>query len=285
MTLNTSYAANPVPQFETTRMKGTAGAGVASVLMDEATYLNPATIAYWNKGSVYYQKSGLDSTPTNKTDPTTQAFSSQSIIVSDAKGSSGGSLSYNTIDYQGQTVKRFAAAFAHPIGKKSSLGVTGVYTKESLYDENDNLVSADYKQTTIGVAHVIDESVSLGFVVHDPFQEKDGDTRATTGFQYIFSDFLTLMFDVGADYNRDLSETATWKAGTQIKLFSDFYARFGAFNDKGLKQKGSGVGVGWLQPRLVLELALKNTELLESEELNQTGEDIKETSFSLSYRF
>lgn len=93
------------------------------------------------------------------------------------------------------------------------------------------------------------------------------------------------MFDAGADYNQDLSKTATWKAATQIKLFSDFYARFGAFNDKGLKQKGSGVGIGWLQPRLVLELALKNTELLESEELNQTGEDIKETSFSLSYRF
>lgn len=190
MTLNTSYAANPVPQFETTRMKGTAGAGVASVLMDEATYLNPATIAYWNKGSVYYQKSGLDSTPTNKTDPTTQAFSSQSIIVSDAKGSSGGSLSYNTIDYQGQTVKRFAAAFAHPIGKKSSLGVTGVYTKESLYDENDNLVSADYKQTTIGVAMLLMNPLVLVLSCMTPFKRKMVTQEQLLVFSIFFQTFL-----------------------------------------------------------------------------------------------
>lgn len=288
MLATSTEAANQIPQFETTRMKGTAGAGVASLLMDEATFLNPASIAFYKKGSVYYQHSGIDSTqrPSNSSaNPETQEFSSTSVILSDAKGSTGGSFSYNDIDYQGQSKKRFAAAFAHPIGKKSSLGVTASYIKESVFNDNDILEERDYKQSTFGILHVVDESLSVGFTVHDPFREKESETRATTGIQYLIKDIFTLMLDAGADYNSNLSDTVVWKAATQIRLFSDFYARFGTFNDKGLKQKGTGVGLGWMQPRLNIEIAMKNTDLLESEQLQQTSEEIKETSFSLSYRF
>lgn len=283
--INIAHASNPIPKFETTRMKSTAGAGIASILMDESTYLNPATIAFYNKGSIYYQKSGLDSTQGKESEKSSQSFSSSSIIVSDSKGSTGGSLSYNNIDYYGQNIKRFAASFARPIGKKSSLGITGIYTKEKIYNENGHLIKSNYKQTTIGVSHVIDESFSLGIVLYDPLKEKKGETLAMVGAQYIFGNFLSLMLDLGADYNQELSQTTVWRGATQIKIFSDFYARFGIFNDKGLKQKGSGIGVGWLQPKLVFEFALKNTELLQSDELKQIEEDIKETSFSLSYRF
>lgn len=281
-------AANQIPKFETTRMKGTAGAGVASLLMDESTYLNPASIAYFQKGSVYYQHSGIDSTQSSSSASTpseTQEFSSTSVILSDAKGLTGGSFSYNDIDYRGQSSKRFAASFARPIGKKSALGATASYTKENVFNDNDVLEEKEYKQTTFGVIHVVDESLSLGFTVHDPFKEKERETRATTGIQYVLKDMLTLMMDAGADYNNKLSDTVVWKAAAQIRLFSDFYARFGTFNDKGIQQKGSGVGIGWMQPRLNVELALKNTDILSSEELQQTSEEIKESSFSLSYRF
>ena len=282
-------AANQVPQFETTRMKGTAGAGVASLLMDEATYLNPASIAFYQKGSIYYQHSGIDSTQKPKSgstaDPSTEEFSSRSVILSDAKGNTGGSFSYNDIDYQGQSRRRFAGAFAHPVGKKSSLGVTASYIKESVFNKDGVLENRDYKQTTFGILHVVDESLSFGFTVHDPFKEKENETRATTGFQYVIKDIFTIMLDAGADYNTNLSDTVVWRAATQVRLFSDFFARFGTFNDKGLKQKGTGVGVGWNQPRLNIEIALKNSELLESDLLQQSGEDIKESSFSLSYRF
>ncbi len=281
-------AANQIPKFETTRMKGTAGAGVASLLMDESTYLNPASIAYFQKGSIYYQHSGIDSTQTssNESAPAqTQEFASTSVILSDSKGLTGGSFSYNDIDYQGQSRKRFAASFARPIGKKSSLGATASYTKEDVFNDDGVLEKREYKQTTFGVIHVVDEALSLGFTVHDPFKERENETRATTGIQYVVKDILTIMMDAGADYNNRLSDTVVWKAAAQIRLFSDFYARFGTFNDKGTQQKGSGVGLGWMQPRLNIELAMKNTDILESENLQQNSEEIKESSFSLSYRF
>ncbi len=285
MLTGTTFARNKLPRFETARMKSTAGTGVASILMDEATYLNPATIAYYKNSSFLFQKSGLETTTTNATSNPTEEFNSMSIIASDAKGLAGGSLSYNTIEYKGESSKRFSSAFGRPIGKKSSFGINLTYTKEKTFDENNQIVEQDYKQTSFGVAHAINQEFTLGLVLEDPFQERPEDTRAIAGFQYVFKGFVSLMFDLGADYNQNLSDTVKWSAASQLKVFEDFFLRFGTFNDKGRQEKGSGAGVGWLQPKLVLELAVKNTERLESLVLNQTGEDIKETSFSLSYRF
>lgn len=282
-TAPTTSATNRVPRFETTRMKSTGGAGVASLLLDEATYLNPATIAYYKNSSLYFQKSGLEATQTNSN--STQEFDSMSIIASDAKGLTGGSLSYNTIDYRGQNIKRFSSAFGRPIGEKSSFGVNLSYSKEKVYNESGELVEQDFKQTTFGVAHAISESVTMGVVVYDPFKDKENDTLAVSGMQYVYKGFVSLMFDIGADYNRNLSDTLVWRAATQLKLFNDFFLRFGTFDDKGKMEKGNGAGIGWIQPKLVIELAIQNLDVLEEKSMNQEAEEIKETSFSLSYRF
>lgn len=279
-----SQASNKIPKFETTRMKSTGGAGVASILMDEATFLNPATIAYFQQGGIFFQKSGLEATRSSR-NSNSEEFSSTSVIASDAKGLVGGSLSYNTIEYRGEKVKRISSAFGRPLGDKSSFGINLAYSKEKTFDGNGNLQDQDFKQTTFGVAHAIDDKVTLGLVLEDPFKGKQNETRAITGFQYVYAGFASIMLDLGADYNRNLSDTLMWRAGTQLKIFDDFFLRFGSYNDKGRQEKGSGAGIGWIQPRLVIELAIKNGELLESEVLNQQGEEIKETSFSLSYRF
>lgn len=280
---NATYAANRIPRFETTRMKSTGGAGVASLLMDEATFLNPATIAYYEQSSVFFQRSGVETKQTRST--TTEEFNSMSIIASDAKGVTGGSLSYNKVEYRGQEVQKLSSAFGRPIGKKSSFGVNLSYSKEKLLNQDNILVEEDYKQVTFGVAHAVSESVTMGVVVYDPFKEKVNETLAVTGLQYVYKGFISLMFDVGADYNRNLSDTLVWRAATQLKVFDDFFLRFGTFDDKGRKEKGNGAGIGWIQPKLVLELAVQNLDVLEDELLNQQGEEVKETSFSLSYRF
>lgn len=286
MLTGTSFARNRVPNFETTRMKSTAGAGVASILMDEATYLNPATIAFYNQASLFVQRGGLETTPGNSaTNTTTQEFDSLSIIASDAKGVTGGSLSYNSVDYKGESIKRFSSAFGRPVGKKSSLGLNVSHTKEKVFNENNQIIEQDFTQTTFGVAHAINEEFTLGLVFTDPFQERPEETKATAGIQYVYKGFISLMLDAGSNYNENLSDSLVWRAGTQLKVFDDFFLRFGSFNDKGRQEKGNGAGVGWIQPKLVIELAIKNTDLLESEILNQTSEEIRETSFSLSYRF
>ncbi len=280
---NPTFASSRIPKFETTRMKSTGGAGVASLLMDEATFLNPATIAYYEQSSVFFQRSGLETT--QATSGSTEEFKSMSIIASDAKGVTGGSLSYNTVEFAGQKVERISSAFGRPIGKKSSFGVNLSYSKEELFNENNQVIEEDYKQVTFGVAHAISESVTMGVVVYDPFQDKENQTLAVSGLQYVYKGFISLMFDVGADYNRNLSDTLVWRAATQLKVFDDFFLRFGTFDDKGRKEKGNGAGIGWIQPKLVLELAVQNLDVLEDDLLNQQGEEVKETSFSLSYRF
>jgi hypothetical protein len=65
----------------------------------------------------------------------------------------------------------------------------------------------------------------------------------------------------------------------QIKFFTEVYLRAGYFNDKGMEEKGTGVGLGWVQPRLAIEAALKNSKGFTS------SKTARETSFSLSYRF
>jgi len=283
MLSETVYSRNRIPSFETTRMKSTAGAGVASILMDEATYLNPATIAYYNQGGVLYQKAGIETTQSDSAN--TEEFKSTSIIASDAKGLLGGSLSYNSIIYQGQEVKQFSSAFGRPIGKKSSFGVRYSHNVEETFNAANRLEKQKFNFLNFGIAHVIDENLSLGFILEDAFNERPGTGRVLTGLQYVYGDFVSLMFDLGTDYRQNLSNSLLWKVGTQLRVFDDFFLRFGTFRDKGKAEKGSGAGIGWLQPRLVIELAVKNLDYLENLELNQSSEQIKETSFSLSYRF
>ncbi len=44
-----------IRDFETTRLQSTSGAGVATILVNEASVLNPATIVFVPVSSFYYQ--------------------------------------------------------------------------------------------------------------------------------------------------------------------------------------------------------------------------------------
>ena len=70
-----------------------------------------------------------------------------------------------------------------------------------------------------------------------------------------------------------------------MKIYNDFYLRAGFFDDKIQQEKGSGFGIGWIQPKLTFNFAVKNYSTFESVILKQENEEIKESSFSVSYRF
>ena len=55
-----------------------------------------------------------------------------------------------------------------------------------------------------------------------------------------------------------------------MRILDDFYMRFGAFNDKAREEKGNGYGLGWVQPRLAFEFALKNTKQVASVAQNRS---------------
>ena len=260
-----------IQEFETTRMKSTAGTGVGSILMDEATLLNPAPIAFFNVGSVYISKGSTQNTLSGDELQNTDHLG---VIVSDAKGSSAGSLSYQTQTFGNQKRIRLAAALSAPINKKSAMGV-------SLRRTTDEIIGGEkteYFQTILGVSHAVSEAFTLGFVALDPLRKREEDAMGIFGVQYVFKDFISVMADAGANYFKELSETFLYRGAVQFKLLDDFYARFGYFRDMGKSENGTGVGLGWVQPRLVLEAAIKNVE-------NETAKSNRETSFSLSYRF
>jgi hypothetical protein len=282
ITLTSTYA-NRIPEFETSRLKGTGGAGVGSLLIDESSVLNPAPLAFFNMGSLYFQKVSGESTllESNSISNNDQ----MAVIASDSKGEVKGSLSYLKYSYRNSKRKRLAASLAKRAGPKSAFGITYRQTDDQIFRGSLAQSEEKYRQTVFGATHSINETFKIGVVVIDPLKVKPQDTRGIIGLQYVIQDYISFMLDGGADYSDELSKTALWKAAVQIKFLNDFYLRFGTFNDKGLANKGSGAGFSWIQPRLAFDIAVKNTSVLENEELVQNSEKIKETSLSMSYRF
>jgi hypothetical protein len=273
-----------IDQFQTTRLKATAGAGVGSILMDEATVLNPAPLAFFDVSSLYFQRSGGDLDLQRDELISTSSASSTAFIISDSKGPVGGSLSYIDQTEGTQRNKRISASLSTPVGQRSAIGTTYRMTKYS----NTLLGSEEeksYNQFIVGVSHAINNNLSLGFVVIDPTKVIPKETRGIVGLQYVFNDFISLMGDVGADYNNNLSDTFLYRSAMQFKVYEDFFLRFGLHQDKGLDEKGNGIGIGWVQPRLVIDVALRNIERNSTTLTSQSTQNFKETSFSASYRF
>ena len=275
-----------LPVYETARLKSTAGTGVGSILIDEASILNPAPLAFFNISSIYLQKNKISTEPTSSNYPqNTSDPDLWGVILSDAHGGLRGSISYQKQEHLYNSRKRYALAMATPLGGKSAMGVTYRYTKDRLSDDGQNFQDDDYTQMVLGFSHVLTNEFTMGIIFIDPLKRKQEDTLAQVGFQYEYKGFIILMLDAGADYNDDLSKSILYKTAIQFKLFRDFFIRAGTFYDKGKKQRGNGTGISWVQPRLMLELAFKNTTVLESTAKNQYGEKLKETAFAISYRF
>ncbi len=270
-------------EFATTRLHSTAGAGVASILLEEATILNPAPLAFFNISSIYIQKDSptLRYDEDNLNEPVGDP-DLWGIFASDAKGSVKGSFSYQKHRHHQTERRRYSFSAASPVGKQSALGLTYRKTKDHNSFTNKD---KSYDQLVIGIIHSLSDNFSLGFIFADPFKSNAGDTTTALGAQYVYKNFLSLILDLGANIYEELSETAHYHAAIQFQLFSDFYARFGLFQDNGKESSGSGVGLSWIQPKLSLGVSLRNTELKESIPLQQFNEKIRELSFSLSYRF
>lgn len=273
---STNLEENPFTDFETGRLESTGGAGVASILMDESTILNPAPIAFFNMSSIYFQKTGIEHHDSN--------FSSSSgqtaVIISDGGRRTAGSLSYIGTKRGFNQRKRFALSLSRPMGQRTAMGVTYRYSKEKFsLGPLEPIERGEYKQWIIGLTRILSPSFSLGMVLVDPLKKRKEDSRAMLGFQYVYQDYLSLIFDLGANYHSNFTSSIVYKQAIQLKVLSDFYLRFGTFRDKGLKCRGSGVGLAWVQPRLVFNGSIKNTKW------EQRLAKDKKTSFAISYRF
>ncbi|MBT3585546.1 MAG: hypothetical protein HN509_11625 [Halobacteriovoraceae bacterium] len=279
------YATN-IHDFETTRMKGTGGAGVGALLIDEATFLNPAAMGFFKISSAYIQQTGM--TISNQADATKVLDPPKSknmgFVLSDASKKAKGSLSYAKQAEGFNERERFGISMAHPFSQKSAIGATYRITKDRVSENGFEYDTDNYNQFVFGATHSISNEVTMGLVVVDPMQVKPDETRGILGMQYEYKKLITLLFDIGSDYNKNLSEGLLYKGAFQVRTFKNFFLRVGMFNDRGKQEKGNGLGISWVQPKLMLDFAFKNTDVLESTTLPQEGQEIKETSFSISYR-
>lgn len=264
--------------FQTTRLRGTGGTGVGSILLDEATVLNPAPMAFYNLTAVYVQRTGSDISADINDVSGTGKSENYAAIISDTKGPIKGSVSYVTDKIGKSNNSTISGSTAFTVKKKSAIGFTYKYLTATTTSEGTKK-EEKATQYVIGASHNISPSLSVGAIFIDPLSNNKDNTLAVLGGQVIYGDFIALMLDLGANYNYPLDQSLLYRGAVQIMFFTDVYLRAGYFNDKGLKESGTGVGLGWVQPKLALEAAIKNSKGFSD------AKTVKETSFSLSYRF
>lgn len=288
--LNPKTSFSRVHDYETARLKSTGGTGVGSILMDEASLLNPASIAFYNISSIYASrhttKFSEASQETNFIPPKNPSYGT---VLSDAKNNLKGSLSITK--QREWDHKRFRTAFslAAPIGPYSSMGFTFRKTKDQDKEYNNTIHKRKYNQLIIGATHAVKPEFSLGMVLIDPFKANKEDTFFILGQQLSIYKIIILMFDIGSDYNEDLGKSLMYRGALQFNFVSDLYVRVGAFNNKKLREKGSGFGLGWVTPNFIADLGLKTTTQNYSlEKLMRRGyppQKFTELSFGLGVKF
>jgi hypothetical protein len=271
---NPTYAR--IHNFETTHLKSQAGTGVAAVLLEESAFLNPASSSFYTNSSVYAQKDTSEESDSQNTSYPKRK--SLGFVLAQGDQSLSGTLSYINQEDDIYKRKQWGMTFAAPLSTISSFG----YSIRKINDLNTSTnLSKDYYKSVFGVSHVLSESTSLGIVVDDPFKSYAHDTRVYIGAQQNLLSYISGNIDIGANYTADdMAKNLLIRGSVQIRILDDFYLRAGGFNDKEYKEKGDGYGLSWIQPRLALEFAIKNTtSTISSKEVKN-----KETSFSLSYR-
>jgi hypothetical protein len=277
-----TIAFNGIEDYETTRTKAMAGAGVASILLNEAPLFNPASIVFFNKSSLYYQK---DSNKLKKTSSTrTSDFKTEQnelVLFTDTSAAFKGGLTYQYQNEQAGKRSRISTSLARNLGKKSAIGLTYRYTQEDSAVIDDN-----YSQIVLGSTFIHDKSLTFGFVIVDPAQKVSEYFRYTAGVQYSLKDFINLIIDVGSGDTHNYEKESFTKWSLQLQSFERFFLRYGRFHDQLTNRKGTGSGISWVGPRFSLDFAYKVSELISQKtDIILTDEQIVESSLGLTVLF
>jgi hypothetical protein len=257
-----------------------AGTGAGGILAEEAAFLNPASLVFFNNSTVYVQQ---DTQKLKENSIDLPKHKSLGFVVADGNPSLSGSLSYINQKEDIYIRKRWGFSMSAPLADKSAFGIS---LRKSTDENTRELTSKKYYQTVLGVTHVLDEKLTLGIIAYDPFKSKGQETKAIVGIQYVLMAYISAAFDLGADYySSEISKTILLRGALQIKVLDDFYMRFGVFNDKLRSEKGNGYGLAWVQPKLSFEFSLKDTKRAKDEGLGLTERSAKETSLAASMRF
>ena len=272
------YAYKGIQDYETTRLKSTAGAGIGSILLNEAVILNPASIGFMQQSSIVYQKdrNKLQNESESRISDHKNG-NSELIIITDTSSTLNGGISYQYQNIEAGKRLRVTGTAAHPISKSTVLGFGLNYTKEE-----STFIDSDYTHLTIGLSHVESSELSYGFVLKDPAQTAAEYFEAGFGFQYNFNKFFSAIVDIGTGDVANYEDHSYRKYALQLNSFKDWFFRYGQYENKSTNYKGIGYGASWVGPRFSLDYAYKISEQIdENIGILYSDEKIAEYSFSI----
>jgi hypothetical protein len=275
----TALSYQGIQDMETTRLASSSGAGVASILLNEAVTLNPASIVFMQESSIYYQK-GSDEL-NEKSDMRTSKFKeakNEMVVITDTSSALKGGLSYQYQNQASGRRSRYTGTFGKHFGKGSAFGIGFRHS-----DEESGLVDEKYSQFVIGLTHFLSEDFTLGAVIVDPAQSVEQYFKYTVGAQYTLNKFMILIIDVGAGDVENYEKESFTRLAVQLNSFKRLFIRYGRFHDRMINQEGNSVGLSWVGPKFSLDYAIKTSGNISTvADTIYEDEKIIESSFGLT---
>jgi hypothetical protein len=262
----------------------TSGAGVASILVNEASFLNPAPIVFVPSSAFYYQRGSSSLSDESESRPKDFSDgSNETYLLSDASSTLKGTFSYQKQAENQYRRNRYTSSFASNYGKKTAIGILYRYTiDEDIREDTEK----KFHQGSLGISHIYSEKLSFGAVLIDPFLSNKEDARLIGGFQYNLVSSLVIVLDYGVNFNDKPHENTVTKGALQLNFFKDLFLRAGRFEDKIMGLSGNSWGLSWIGPRLALEYAIKKSEVTdEKSDYLLDEEQITESSLSVAIIF
>lgn len=267
----------------TPRLMGSAGAGSASILMTDALFLNPASLAFFDKRAFTYQYFDADLKDPSPTRSVGLGHKNQTISVTDTKSALQGGISYQRREEFGFKRTRYSASFAKRLTKSSATGVTYRYSQDKY-----NSTKKNWHELSFGHTQIINKRLMLASIIQNPFHRTHDEAKITFGFQYIVTSMLYLMGDMSGQFFDEFSETLALKGSIQARILKDLYIRIGVSRDKQENLQSKTLGISWYPGRLALDLAYSTGEILDENQAPIfliSGEKIKEFSVGLTLRY
>jgi len=258
--LNTSFG--NIPDIETTRLKSAGGAGVGSILLNEAAIFNPASIVFHSSSSLYYHKE--TNVIKNQSDDRSQEYKDSGrelLIISDTSSNVKGSFSVEQSKLNRDERFRLTSSGAASIGKATSIGFLLKYT-----EDNYDVSHKTFTQLDMGLTHIVSEKLSIGSLLINPTHSTTQEPTLLIGVHYTLFGNMDLILDVGATYEDKPDENTLQRAALQLKVFDSLYLRTAKFHDKIQSTQGQAWGVSWIGPKLSIEYAFKSFSNINEEE-------------------
>lgn len=267
-------------EIETAQLKSTGGAGVGSVLLNEAAILNPASIAFHNKTSIYYGKelialkNSSDDRPKKFRDSSRELFT-----ISDTSSQVKGGLSLEKSKIDRDSRFRITSSGASAIGKSTALGMILKYSEDEFESSHKT-----YTQLDFGLLHSVKDGLSFGAVLQNFTHANRNDPVLLVGIHYNLFANMDIIFDAGTTYEDDPEENTLQRGALQLQVFNSLFLRTAQFYDKISEIKGNSWGFSWVGPKLSLEYGYKTYEPINDDDqvaLIYEDEKVVENTLSL----